>query len=72
VHENYSEKTKETGDLKICLEEVQAAQSAAKGETSAVRAQLAAADARVAGKFSLTREKPSSKCSVNDPREKPS
>jgi hypothetical protein len=46
----YSRATREVGHLELCLEATQAALSAADGETSAARAMLADADARVASK----------------------
>ena len=45
----YSEATRKLGHLNLCLETTQAAVSTAEGETSAARAMLANADARVAG-----------------------
>jgi hypothetical protein len=47
----YSEATREVGWLENCLEAIQAAPSAAEGETSAAWALLADADARVTGQF---------------------
>lgn len=46
----YSRATREIRRLELCLEATQAALSAADGETSAARAMLADADARVASK----------------------
>ena len=50
--DHYSEVTRdESGHLEIALSSSQATLAAAKGKTNAVWAQLAASDARVAGKF---------------------
>lgn len=47
----YSDATRKVRWLEFCLEATQATLSAAEGETSATRAMLAHADARVAGRF---------------------
>ena len=49
--DRYSEATHESGHLEVALNASQAALATAEGETNAVWAQLAASDARVAGKF---------------------
>jgi hypothetical protein len=49
--DRYSEVTRESGHLEIALSASQAVLAIAEGETNVVRAQLAASDARVAGKF---------------------
>ena len=55
---NYSKETKKTDRLAVCLEVAQAGQSATEYERLIIHAQLAAADARVAGEFSLSTENP--------------
>jgi hypothetical protein len=49
--DRYSKVNRESGRLEIALSASQVALAIVEGETSAVRAQLATSDARVAGKF---------------------
>jgi len=56
TRKNYLEATCEIERLKLTLKAVRVAQSAAEGEASIARTQLADADTRVAGKFALLRK----------------
>ena len=49
--DRYSEATHESGHLEVALNSSQAALATTEGDTNAARAQLAASDARVVGKF---------------------